>query len=82
MFCNLINIKCLNYFIFLIVKAIELIEAMFCFQLMSVERLTVFAAALRVSFLLFEALRTHLKFQLEVCFTLLLSMLISMHDLE
>ncbi|XP_057671770.1 Golgi-specific brefeldin A-resistance guanine nucleotide exchange factor 1 [Diorhabda carinulata] len=35
------------------------------FSLMNTERLTIFALDLQVSFLLFESLRTHLKFQLE-----------------
>lgn len=35
------------------------------FALMNTERLTIFAADLQVSFLLFESLRTHLKYQLE-----------------
>uniref|UniRef100_A0A914VU46 SEC7 domain-containing protein n=2 Tax=Plectus sambesii TaxID=2011161 RepID=A0A914VU46_9BILA len=37
-------------------------------QLLDTEKLTVFAASSRVCFLLFEALRTHLKFQLESYF--------------
>ncbi|XP_054719595.1 Golgi-specific brefeldin A-resistance guanine nucleotide exchange factor 1-like [Uloborus diversus] len=45
------------------------------FALLSTERLTVFAAALRVCFLLFEALRTHLKFQLEMFLKTLLEMI-------
>ncbi|XP_015907017.1 Golgi-specific brefeldin A-resistance guanine nucleotide exchange factor 1 isoform X3 [Parasteatoda tepidariorum] len=45
------------------------------FALLSVERLTIFASALRVSFLLFEALRTHLKFQLEMFLKSLLDMI-------
>ncbi|KAG8181269.1 hypothetical protein JTE90_018788 [Oedothorax gibbosus] len=47
------------------------------FALMSIERLTVFAAALRVCFLLFEALRTHLKFQLEMFLKTLMEMITS-----
>ncbi|XP_035213232.1 Golgi-specific brefeldin A-resistance guanine nucleotide exchange factor 1-like isoform X2 [Stegodyphus dumicola] len=47
------------------------------FALMQIERLTVFAAALRVSFLLFEALRTHLKFQLEMFLKTLMEMIVS-----
>ncbi|XP_055952129.1 Golgi-specific brefeldin A-resistance guanine nucleotide exchange factor 1-like isoform X1 [Argiope bruennichi] len=47
------------------------------FALLSVERLTIFAAALRVSFLLFEALRTHLKFQLEMFLKTLMEMIAS-----
>lgn len=34
-------------------------------QLLNTERLTIFASDLQVCFLLFESLRTHLKFQLE-----------------
>lgn len=37
----------------------------FFFQLLSSERLTIFAADLQVCFLLFESLRSHLKFHLE-----------------
>ncbi|GFS40758.1 golgi-specific brefeldin A-resistance guanine nucleotide exchange factor 1 [Nephila pilipes] len=47
------------------------------FALLSVERLTIFAASLRVSFLLFEALRTHLKFQLEMFLKTLMEMIVS-----
>ncbi|KAM9379670.1 Golgi-specific brefeldin A-resistance guanine nucleotide exchange factor 1 isoform 2-T2 [Phaethornis superciliosus] len=36
------------------------------FQLLSVERLNLYAASLRVCFLLFESMRQHLKFQLEM----------------
>ncbi|XP_044879557.1 Golgi-specific brefeldin A-resistance guanine nucleotide exchange factor 1 isoform X4 [Mauremys mutica] len=36
------------------------------FQLLSVERLNLYAASLRVCFLLFESMREHLKFQLEM----------------
>nr|XP_009669649.1 PREDICTED: golgi-specific brefeldin A-resistance guanine nucleotide exchange factor 1 [Struthio camelus australis] len=36
------------------------------FQLLSVERLNLYATSLRVCFLLFESMREHLKFQLEV----------------
>uniref|UniRef100_A0A663LU03 Golgi-specific brefeldin A-resistance guanine nucleotide exchange factor 1 n=1 Tax=Athene cunicularia TaxID=194338 RepID=A0A663LU03_ATHCN len=36
------------------------------FQLLSVERLNLYAASLRVCFLLFETMREHLKFQLEM----------------
>lgn len=35
-------------------------------QLLSVERLSLYSASLRVCFLLFESMREHLKFQLEV----------------
>lgn len=37
----------------------------FLFQLLNTEKLPIFASVLQVSFLLFESLRTHLKFQLE-----------------
>jgi len=40
----------------------------FLVQLLSVERLNLYAASLRVCFLLFESMREHLKFQLEVSF--------------
>lgn len=40
-------------------------------QLLSVERLNLYAASLRVCFLLFESMREHLKFQLEVSFSTL-----------
>ncbi|XP_069466354.1 Golgi-specific brefeldin A-resistance guanine nucleotide exchange factor 1 [Ambystoma mexicanum] len=36
------------------------------FQLLSVERLNIYAASLRACFLLFESMREHLKFQLEM----------------
>ncbi|KAM5140270.1 Golgi-specific brefeldin A-resistance guanine nucleotide exchange factor 1 isoform 2-T2 [Callospermophilus lateralis] len=36
------------------------------FQLLNVERLNLYAASLRVCFLLFESMREHLKFQLEM----------------
>ncbi|KAL2769368.1 Golgi-specific brefeldin A-resistance guanine nucleotide exchange factor 1 isoform 14 [Daubentonia madagascariensis] len=36
------------------------------FQLLSVERLNLYAASLRVCFLLFESMREHLKFQMEL----------------
>lgn len=38
---------------------------LFNFQLLNTERLTIFASDLQVCFLLFESLRSHLKFQLE-----------------
>lgn len=40
-------------------------------QLLSVERVNLYAASLRVCFLLFESMREHLKFQLEVSFLIL-----------
>uniref|UniRef100_A0A2K5IFY3 SEC7 domain-containing protein n=1 Tax=Colobus angolensis palliatus TaxID=336983 RepID=A0A2K5IFY3_COLAP len=36
------------------------------FQLLSIERLNLYAASLRVCFLLFESMREHLKFQMEM----------------
>ncbi|XP_023706010.1 Golgi-specific brefeldin A-resistance guanine nucleotide exchange factor 1 isoform X5 [Cryptotermes secundus] len=47
------------------------------FSLLNTERLSIFAAALQVSFLLFEALRTHLKFQLEFYLTRVIDIIIS-----
>lgn len=47
------------------------------FSLMSTERLSIFAADLQVAFLLFESLRTHLKFQLEYYLTKLTEIIIS-----
>lgn len=44
---------------------------------MSTERLSIFAADLQVAFLLFEALRTHLKFQLEFYLTKLMEIITS-----
>lgn len=44
---------------------------------MSTERLSIFAADLQVSFLLFESLRTHLKFQLEYYLTKLIEIIVS-----
>lgn len=44
---------------------------------MSAERISIFAADLQVSFLLFESLRTHLKFQLEFYLTKLIEIIIS-----
>ncbi|XP_044276109.1 Golgi-specific brefeldin A-resistance guanine nucleotide exchange factor 1 isoform X3 [Varanus komodoensis] len=38
----------------------------YLFQLLSVERLSLYSASLRVCFLLFESMREHLKFQLEM----------------
>ena len=46
-------------------------------QLLNTERLSIFAADLQVSFLLFEALRTHLKFQLEFYLTRVIDIIIS-----
>ncbi|KAG1678115.1 Golgi-specific brefeldin A-resistance guanine nucleotide exchange factor 1 [Nymphon striatum] len=47
------------------------------FSLLNSERLSVFAAALRASFLLFESMRTNLKLQLEMYLTRLMSIIIS-----
>ena len=41
----------------------------FCLQLIQCDLLGLFTMALRVCFLLFEGLRVHLKFQMEVCST-------------
>uniref|UniRef100_A0A7M4E0T3 Golgi brefeldin A resistant guanine nucleotide exchange factor 1 n=1 Tax=Crocodylus porosus TaxID=8502 RepID=A0A7M4E0T3_CROPO len=45
------------------------------FQLLSVERLNLYAASLRVCFLLFESMREHLKFQLEMYIKKLMEMI-------
>nr|CAD7196617.1 unnamed protein product [Timema douglasi] len=47
------------------------------FSLLNTERLSIFAADLQVSFLLFESLRTHLKFQLELYLTRLIDIVVS-----
>lgn len=47
------------------------------FSLMSTERLSIFAADLQVAFLLFESLRTHLKFQLEFYLSKLMEIITS-----
>ncbi|CAH0564253.1 unnamed protein product [Brassicogethes aeneus] len=47
------------------------------FSLLNTERLSVFAADLQVSFLMFESLRTHLKFQLERYLTKLMEIVMS-----
>uniref|UniRef100_A0A224X4T3 Putative guanine nucleotide exchange factor n=2 Tax=Triatominae TaxID=70999 RepID=A0A224X4T3_9HEMI len=47
------------------------------FSLLHSERLPVFSAVLQVSFLLFESLRTHLKFQLEYYLTRLTEIIVS-----
>lgn len=49
----------------------------FLLQLLNSERLSIFAADLQVSFLMFEALRTHLKFQLEFYLTKLIDIIVS-----
>lgn len=45
--------------------------------LLSTQRLSIFVSSLRVSFLLFESLRTHLKFQLEMYLTKLVELISS-----
>lgn len=47
------------------------------FSLLTHERITVFAADLQVSFLMFESLRTHLKFQLELYLTKLMEIIMN-----
>ncbi|XP_054265993.1 Golgi-specific brefeldin A-resistance guanine nucleotide exchange factor 1-like isoform X2 [Macrosteles quadrilineatus] len=47
------------------------------FMLLNSERLSIFAANLQVSFLLFESLRTHLKFQLELFLSRLSEIIVS-----
>uniref|UniRef100_A0A1B6FF78 SEC7 domain-containing protein n=3 Tax=Cuerna arida TaxID=1464854 RepID=A0A1B6FF78_9HEMI len=47
------------------------------FMLLSSERLSIFAANLQVSFLLFESLRSHLKFQLELFLSRLSEIIVS-----
>ncbi|XP_023229448.1 Golgi-specific brefeldin A-resistance guanine nucleotide exchange factor 1-like, partial [Centruroides sculpturatus] len=47
------------------------------FSLLLTEKLSIFAAVLRVCFLLFESLRTHIKFQLEMYLTRLIEIIIS-----
>ncbi|KAK5641442.1 hypothetical protein RI129_009989 [Pyrocoelia pectoralis] len=47
------------------------------FSLLNTERLSIFAADLSVSFLMFESLRTHLKFQLEFYLTKLIEIITS-----
>lgn len=55
---------------------IYLLAKMF-FQLLTTERISIFASDLQVSFLMFEALRTHLKFQLELYLTKLIEIIVS-----
>ncbi|GLH14697.1 Golgi-specific brefeldin A-resistance guanine nucleotide exchange factor 1 [Gryllus bimaculatus] len=47
------------------------------FSLLNSERLSIFAADLQVCFLLFESLRTHLKFQLETYLNKLIDIIVS-----
>lgn len=47
------------------------------FMLLNSERLSIFAANLQVAFLLFESLRTHLKFQLELFLSRLTEIIVS-----
>ncbi|XP_047109298.1 Golgi-specific brefeldin A-resistance guanine nucleotide exchange factor 1 isoform X1 [Schistocerca piceifrons] len=59
---------------------LALVKDEFCrniFSLLSTERLSIFAAVLQVSFLLFESLRTHLKFQLELYLSRLMDIIIA-----
>lgn len=46
-------------------------------QLLNTERLSVFAADLQVSFLMFESLRTHLKYQMEFYLNKLMEIIVS-----
>lgn len=47
------------------------------FQLLSVERMNLYASSMRVCFLLFESMREHLKFQLEMYLKKLMDIIIS-----
>ncbi|KAK9718628.1 Guanine nucleotide exchange factor in Golgi transport N-terminal [Popillia japonica] len=47
------------------------------FSLLNTERIAMFAADLQLSFLMFESLRTHLKFQLEYYLTKLIEIIVS-----
>ncbi|XP_076275076.1 sec7 domain-containing protein garz isoform X2 [Rhynchophorus ferrugineus] len=47
------------------------------FSLLNSERISIFAADLQVSFLMFESLRTHLKFQMEKYLTRLIDIIIN-----
>jgi hypothetical protein len=58
-------------------QPLDLTFLLFFLQLLNSERLSIFAADLQVSFLLFEALRTHLKFQLEFYLTRVIDIIIS-----
>ena len=51
--------------------------SVFSQQLLQADRLSLFAASLRVCFMLFESLRTHLKFQLEMFLQKLTEIIIS-----
>lgn len=53
------------------------IFTIFFLQLLQTERLSIFALDIQVCFLLFEALRTHLKFQLESYLTRLTEMIVT-----
>ena len=44
----------------------QISHVLFCLQMFNSNRLHLFSAALRVAFLIFESLRTHLKYQFEV----------------
>jgi hypothetical protein len=58
-------------------QPLDLTSSSVLLQLLNSERLSIFAADLQVSFLLFEALRTHLKFQLEFYLTRVIDIIIS-----
>ncbi|PVD38476.1 hypothetical protein C0Q70_01091 [Pomacea canaliculata] len=67
------HISCYNSLLYLVKD--ELCRSLS--MLLQSERLSLFAAALRVSFLLFEAMRSHLKFQLEMYLTRLSEIVVS-----
>lgn len=67
------HISCYNSLLYLVKD--ELCRSLS--MLLQTERLSLFAAALRVSFLLFEAMRSHLKFQLEIYLTRLSEIVVS-----
>ncbi|XP_066139607.1 Golgi-specific brefeldin A-resistance guanine nucleotide exchange factor 1 [Euwallacea fornicatus] len=53
----------------------DLCRNLFC--LLTTERISIFAADLQVSFLMFESLRRHLKFQMEKCLSKLMEIIVS-----
>nr|KAG5707576.1 hypothetical protein BaRGS_001124 [Batillaria attramentaria] len=67
------HISCYNSLLYLVKD--ELCRSLS--MLLQSERLSLFAAALRVSFLLFESMRSHLKFQLEIYLTRLSEIVVS-----
>lgn len=67
------HISCYNSLLYLVKD--ELCRSLS--TLLQSERLSLFAAALRVSFLLFESMRSHLKFQLEMYLTRLSEIVVS-----